>query len=228
MGQMRQYRDYRGQSIDLTNLDVEERRLIAAMVERTQSRPDWNDFSNYWMAAVHAFYTARGLDRPAIARTPAFRIGQDLASRIAIAAGHVRVPDYRDELSELIRTRYRTRREFCEASGLSEDMISHVPANANTAIDTLGSALEKVGYKLHIALIAPSRTRREPDFADDQRDAVALNNSTPECLKPCPYHFRLRNKSHWSRSLIRRMNERVAPTAPTGVTFESFRLRPPR
>jgi hypothetical protein len=51
--------------------------------------------------------------------------------------------------------RFKTRREFCEATGLSEDMLSHVLARRkHLAIDTLSSALEKVGYTLHIGPLA--------------------------------------------------------------------------
>jgi hypothetical protein len=150
------YRDCRGRIIDLIGLDAEERQLVQTLLDRAESHPDWNDFSNFWMANVGEFYKKRGLDRRTVTKLPAFLIGQDLASRIAIAAGFVRVPDYRDDLQDLIRTRYRTQREFCEATGLSEDMLSHVLSKRkHLAIDTLAEALEKVGYKLNIVPIVP-------------------------------------------------------------------------
>jgi hypothetical protein len=89
----------------------------------------------------------------------AYRVGQDLGSRLAVAAGAARPPDYRDDLEELIRTRFRTRREFCEATGISEDMLSHVLARRkHLALDTLTEALNRIGYTLHIAPLAEVET----------------------------------------------------------------------
>jgi hypothetical protein len=59
--------------------------------------------------------------------------------------------DYRDDLEHLIRTKFASRRAFCEATGLSEDMLSHVLAKRkNLAIETLADALDKIGYSLQI------------------------------------------------------------------------------
>jgi hypothetical protein len=81
-----------------------------------------------------------------------YRIAQDIGGRIALATGMARLGDYRDELEMLIHQRFRTRREFCEATGLSEDMLSHVLAKRkHLAVDTLVEALGRIGYALHIA-----------------------------------------------------------------------------
>ena len=40
----------------------------------------------------------------------------------------MRQGDDRDELVRIIADRFTTRREFCEAAGVSEDMLSHVLA----------------------------------------------------------------------------------------------------
>ena len=51
----------------------------------------------------------------------------------------------------LIHAKFRTRREFCEATGLSEDMLSHVLAKRkNLSIETLAEALAQIGYTIHI------------------------------------------------------------------------------
>lgn len=90
-------------------------------------------------------------------QTAVYRIAQDLGSRIAIQAGFARMPDYRDELDELIRSRFKTRREFCRATGLSEDMVSHVLARRkHLAVDTSQEALSKIGYSLRIVPSEPS------------------------------------------------------------------------
>ena len=68
-----------------------------------------------------------------------------------IAARRARQSDDRDELETLILTRCKNRRAFCESTGLSEDMLSHVLAKRkNLAIDTLAEALGKIGYAIHI------------------------------------------------------------------------------
>jgi hypothetical protein len=71
---------------------------------------------------------------------------------LAVAAGLARRPDYRDELEELIRTHFPSRRAFCKATGVSEDLLSHVLAGRkHLSVPTLIQALERIGYVLHIA-----------------------------------------------------------------------------
>jgi hypothetical protein len=147
-----EYVDLDGRVLPLAELDAGERELIEKLQARALQGPDWNDYDNYWLSAVDAFYKARGLTRQQVVRTAAYRIGQDLCSRIGIKAGMVRPADYRDELEGLIRERFSTRREFCAATGLTEDMLSHVLAKRkHLAVDTLADALAKIGYTLHIA-----------------------------------------------------------------------------
>lgn len=144
------YTDLKGRSHDLAEFDARERALIRQLMSRARSS-DWEQFSNFWMPRVHEFYAARGLNRRAIRETIVFRIGQDLASRLAVSEGLARAPDYRDELEEIIRLNFRTRRDFCAASGLSEDMLSHVLSRRkHLAVDTLAAALERVGYALRV------------------------------------------------------------------------------
>jgi hypothetical protein len=146
------YVDLTGNQIPLGGLDNEEFELVRALQHRAETRPDWIDFDNYWVGAVANLYDARGVPRSRSRRTAVFRIAQDLSGRLAIAAGMARAPDYRDELEEIIRTRFKTRREFCQAAGVSEDMLSHVLARRkHMSIDTLVHALDRIGYDLRIA-----------------------------------------------------------------------------
>src|SRR5262249_22638630 len=141
----------------LAELDPEERRLVARLRRRARTHPDWCDFDNYWMRTVAAFYDARRMSRKQSRRTVPYRIAQDLSSRLGIAAGLVRPPDYRDELEALISTKFKTRRAFCQATGISEDMLSHVLAGRkDLSLETLTQALQRIGYALHI--------RPEPEF----------------------------------------------------------------
>ncbi len=144
--------DLRGRVYALSGLDEEERALLAKLKAFADSGPLWHEYQNRWMAEVGKLYEQRGLTRSQIIETPVYRVAQDIGSRLGIAQGKIRQSDYRDELEQLILTRFKTRREFCEATGLSEDMLSHVLARRkHLAVDTLYSALEKVGYTLHIA-----------------------------------------------------------------------------
>ena len=82
---------------------------------------------------------------------------RDLGSRLAIQAGVARTPDYRDELSDLIESQFQTRRAFCQATGLTEDMLSHVLAGRKQlAISTLNDALSRIGFSLRIVPIKPA------------------------------------------------------------------------
>jgi hypothetical protein len=150
-----QYIDFKGHEISLSELSREERDLVAELLQRAETASGWNDFSNFWMPSVAGFYRSRGMSAAEICTTAAYRIGQDLDSRLAIAAGLARWGDYRDELEHLIRSRFKTRREFCSATGLSEDMISHVlSGRKHLSIETLSSALENIGYTLRIVPVA--------------------------------------------------------------------------
>jgi hypothetical protein len=146
------YVTVKGTILDLSNLDAEELRLVNRFKQQAQALNDWNAFDNFWMAEVTSFYEARGLTRAQTVQTIPFRVAQDLSGRIAVKAGLARLPDYRDELAELIRTKFGTRRAFCEATGISESLLSHVlHRRKDLAIDTLEQALARIGYQLHIA-----------------------------------------------------------------------------
>src|SRR4051794_4357198 len=119
------YVDLDGHEIALAALDAEERRLVARLRRRARTHPDWTDFDNYWMRELVAFYDARGVRRPALKERAPYRIAQDLSGRLGIASGLVRSGAYRDELEELIRDHFPSRRAFCEATGIGEDMLSH-------------------------------------------------------------------------------------------------------
>lgn len=146
------YIDLRGRSHSLADLDPEELELVSVLQERARTHPDWNDFDNFWFQTVSQFYDARGLPRSESCRKVVFRIAQDLSGRIGIAAGHIRPPDYRSELEELMRTRFPTRREFCEATGLSEEELAQVLARRkHLPMEVLAQALDRIGYTVRIA-----------------------------------------------------------------------------
>ena len=146
------YMDLKGRGVSLDELPAAEKKLIAELKSAAKKADDWSVFRNLWMARVSEFYAGQDLTRPQIRQTAGYRIGQDLASRLAIATGMARQPDYRDELESLIAQRFPTRRAFCEATGLTEDMLSHVLSKRkHLAINTLEDSLRRIGYSLHIA-----------------------------------------------------------------------------
>ena len=160
MIQSNTYTNLRGRMILLVDLDEDEQKLFKRLKRRAKTHRDWNDFENYWTKAVGDFYLGRGLSRKGVIQTALWKIAQDLGSRIGIEQGMIRVPDYRDELSALIREKFKTHREFCKTTGISEDMLSHVLARRkHLAIDTLEAALKKIGCTLRIVPLPTESTK---------------------------------------------------------------------
>jgi hypothetical protein len=154
------YVDLYGREISLAALDPQERQLLARLRHRARRTPSWIDFRNYWTREVAAFYDARGLTRGQSRRSPLYRVAQDVWSRLGVEQGLVRAPEYRDELEELIRKKFPSRRAFCKATGLSEDMLSHVLAGRkDLSLAKLTEALERIGYRLRI-VPAPQPARK--------------------------------------------------------------------
>jgi len=152
MNETEVYVTLKGQEIPLGGLDSEERRLVGRLRRRARTHPNWTDFGNYWMREVAGCYDARGVSRAQSRRKAVYQIAQDLGSRLGVAAGLIRAPEYRAELEELIRLKFRTRRAFCAATGLSEAMLSHVLAGRkDLSLESLTKALDRIGYRLCIA-----------------------------------------------------------------------------
>jgi hypothetical protein len=148
------YKTLNGGAYSLADLDPEERRLANELVAKSRSVANWAEYANYYMRAVGDFYKARGLTRQEITKLPVWKMAQDLKGRLMVRAGEAVPPDYRDSLGALIRSEFPTQKAFCEATGLSEDLVSHVLARRkHLAIDTLSDALKRIGYRLQIVPI---------------------------------------------------------------------------
>jgi hypothetical protein len=155
------YTDLHGQQLSLGELTKQERAALQRLRKLAAGSPDWMAYSNEFAAEMDKLRPSSGKSRREMTQTVVYRVGQDLGSRLGVAQGKMRPSDYRDELQQLIATRFRTRREFCEATGLSEDMLSHVLAKRkNLAIDTLAEALAKVGFAIHITPMADTTVSR--------------------------------------------------------------------
>lgn len=145
------YIDRKGQVIVLADLSAAEKQLVAALRKRAAEEPVWLTFRNHWTKAVREFYDARGVPRREAARSAVFEVALDLSSRLALASGMTRAPDYRDELEDLIRT-FKTRRAFCKAAGLDEPALDALLAGQpSITLKALTEALERIGCTLHIA-----------------------------------------------------------------------------
>jgi hypothetical protein len=162
------YRDLQGHEWNLDALDPEERLLVTDFrrqekrCKKAAAPPGqrWADFDNYWLPRVLQLYRERGLTGKQIARTPLYRIAQDLSSRLAVSLGLARLPDYRDHLRIIIATKFKTRRAFCKATGLSEDMLSHVLAGRkDLSLEALTHALQRIGYAIQLVPVQPAKTR---------------------------------------------------------------------
>jgi hypothetical protein len=145
------YVDIAGRAYDLTPLSSEERKLLSRL-KRLANRVESAEYRNRSLQEIATFYEGRGLSRREIVKKPLHKIAQDFGARKQVERGEARAPDYRDQLEELIRTRFPTRRAFCEATGLSEDMLSHVLSRRkHLSVDRLSEALGRIGYSLRIS-----------------------------------------------------------------------------
>jgi transcriptional regulator with XRE-family HTH domain len=163
------YIDLEGMQWSLKDLDQKERRVLADFRKHAEGcqcasgdpAQRWCDFDNYRLPKIIALYESRGVSRSQIIRMPLYKIAQDMSGRLGIALGVVRKPDYRCRLSEIIDSRFKTRREFCEATGLSEDMLSHVLAGRkDLSMEALSKALERIGYTILFVLSQPVKTNK--------------------------------------------------------------------
>ena len=145
------YVDLNGREICLGHLDAQERKLLARIRRRAYANPDWDDFDNYWTREVMSFYDMRGLPRKVARDSAVVRVALDLSGRISVAAGMAHLGDYRDDIEDLIDSKFPTRQAFCEATGLSPDMLSHFLAGRkDLSLKALTAALARIGYALHI------------------------------------------------------------------------------
>jgi hypothetical protein len=110
------------------------------------------EYRNYYVRRVGDFYEARGLSRADVTMTTVWQIAQNISGRLMVASGMARdSEDYRERLDTLIRDKFGSRRRFCEATGISEDMLSHVLAKRkHLSMQSLSDAMAKIGYTIQL------------------------------------------------------------------------------
>ena len=58
----------------------------------------------------------------------------------------------------MVREEFPSQRAFCKATGLSEDMLSHVLAGRkDLSLKALDSAMQRIGYRRHFVPAGPTR-----------------------------------------------------------------------
>ncbi len=147
-----------GLELDLTALTAEEAAIFDQARRASNESPEWHAFKQKWLNEVLSIYDRQKLPRREAIAKPLYRAVQDLGSRLMVEGGYAKMPSYREQIAALIETKFATRREFCAATGLSEDMLSHVlKGRKDVSIGTLTESLQKIGYAL--AIVPLPRTR---------------------------------------------------------------------
>lgn len=155
-----------GRTLDLGELNREEREFLAAVHRRYEKQPEWAEFASWWAGE----FERSGLRAGGIA----YRICQDLEARLGIAQGKVSPPDYRDYLADLIEERYGSRYRFCKETGIDPGHLSRVLSSRS---DVSLQMLQRIVEGLHAALVIQPKqdlaTRVSPEDAVQALSAVA-------------------------------------------------------
>jgi hypothetical protein len=140
-----------GLELDLTSLTPEEAAVFDQARRAFAESPEWYDFKQKWLNEVLSIYDRQKLSRREAVAKPLYRAVQDLGSRLMAQGRYAKMPSYQEQIAAIIETKFETRREFCEATDLSEDMLSHVlRGRKDVSIGTLTESLQKIGYALAI------------------------------------------------------------------------------
>jgi hypothetical protein len=147
-----------GLELDLTALTAEEEAVFDQARRAYARSPEWHAFKQKWLNEVLSIYDRQKLPRREAVSKPLYRAVQDLGSRLMVQAGYAKMPSYQEQIVAIIEAKFETRREFCEATGLSEDMLSHVlKGRKDVSIATLTDSLRKIGYALAIVPLPKAR-----------------------------------------------------------------------
>jgi hypothetical protein len=153
------YTTIQGNELDLSSLTSEETSLFLSARKAYAESLEWLGFKQRWLNDVVAFYDRQNLPRRETTSKPLFLAVQDMGSRLMVDQGFARMPGYRDQLLSIIETKFDTRREFCEAAGVSEDMLSHVlKGRKDLSIGALEELLGKIGYGLSLVPLPKAAT----------------------------------------------------------------------
>jgi hypothetical protein len=137
--------------LDLTSFTAEETVVFDQARQAYSESCAWHAFKQKWLSEVLCIYDRQKLPRREAILKPLYRAVQDLGSRLMVDGGYAKSPTYQEQLETIIKANFETRRQFCEATGLSEDMLSHVlKGRKDVSIATLTESLRRIGYALSI------------------------------------------------------------------------------
>jgi hypothetical protein len=88
---MARYSTLMNRSFELDELGADERAFLAEVLEHYRTEPDWSDFSTFWVNRGHTTVWA-DRDRKEVVKSPAWRICQDLETRLGTRQGKVAFP----------------------------------------------------------------------------------------------------------------------------------------
>jgi len=166
------YKTLSGRRFDLTLLLPNEREFLKTIFKLYETRPDWDEFSKKWLS----LYKEVKNNHTSPAKPAVYRICQDLAARLGIFQGLVSLPDYRDQIADLIEEKFQSRYKFCERSGIDEGHLSRVLAGKkHFAPETLFKIFDVL--EVHIEL-----TPQDEIINYQNRNILLLNNSPIERL----------------------------------------------
>ena len=120
----RLYETLENEKIETKSLSEQEFRFLEKVMEYYSKKPDWNNFSNFWLKAGQKIWG--GQPKRKVVTFPVYRVCQDLEMRLGIAQGKARLPDYRDELAALIDKKFDSHYKFCKKAGIGQDTLSRI------------------------------------------------------------------------------------------------------
>lgn len=141
------YQTLSGQEFDLDLLSPEEQTVLKEVRKYYETSPPWGEFSDFWLRESQKLW--EGKDRRKTARSPLFKIFQDMGSRLGIKQGYVRKEDYRDRLLEIIEENFVSWYRFCQETGVDEGFLSRIlHKKRHFSMETLSQVLDKLGYEI--------------------------------------------------------------------------------
>ena len=171
------YQTITGGRIALANLSEAEHAFLAKVAKKYNARQDWTCFAAWW----NAEFNASGLATSSVA----YRICQDLETRLGIDQGKVAPPDYRDFLIELIDTQFGSRQEFCRRPEVDPGQLSRVLASrGDLSIRVLQKVLEVV--HAHLVIQTEEELRARTSIHQATAALASLAPLQTSCAAPQP------------------------------------------
>jgi hypothetical protein len=160
----RVYLTITGRRVTVAKLSRTEKEFLSRVQQKYHARLDWTRFAAWW----NVEFTRTGLDT----NSPVYRICQDLEARLGIQEGAVSPPDYRDFLADLIDSKFGSRQQFCQATGVDPGQLSRVFAGrADLSLRALQKVLEVLQAQL---VIQTQEQAREQTSVTRAEEALAL------------------------------------------------------